>query len=64
MLLKNTELNTLLGKVNGGSTFADTYYWSSSEYGSSGAWDVKFSSGRVGDYAKYSGYQLRLVRAI
>ena len=64
MFLKMAELNTLLGKVNGGSTIASNYYWSSSEYDSGLAWFVNFSNGRVYYLSKNFYYRLRLVRAI
>ena len=64
MLLKMAELNSLLGKVNGGSTIAINYYWSSSEYSSDLAWNVNFSRGLVSYNDKDINYRVRLVRAI
>ena len=65
MFLKKTELNTLLGKVSG-SAFSSSAYWSSSEYGSAGAWRVNFSHGYVDYYygTKDTDIYVRLVRAI
>ena len=65
MFLMKTELNTLLGKVDGGSTISSSWYWSSSEYSSSSAWGVSFSGGGVNVYFKNSSDgRVRLVRAI
>lgn len=64
MFLMNTELNTLLGNVDGGSTISSNVYWSSSEYSSDYAWYVGFSDGYVFNFYKDYGSRLRLVRAI
>ena len=64
MFLMKTELNTLLGKVDGGSTISSNYYWSSSEYSSNDAWGVKISTGIVSNNLKGGNYRVRLVRAI
>jgi hypothetical protein len=45
--------------------FKDTWYWSSSQYSSGGAWGVNFSFGGVYTNGKnnYDGHQVRAVRA-
>ena len=53
----------LLGNIGG---FANYYYWSSSEFGSSAthAWDQNFTNGSQQYYSKnYSGNGVRAVRA-
>ena len=66
MLLKKTELNTLLGKVSGGVKISADIYWSSSEYYTGGsAWNVSFFSSAVDfEFKGTSGERVRLVRAI
>ena len=57
------ELNKLWvnrAKIGG---FISYYYWSSSEYSSSRAWEQYFGSGYQGIYYKYYGDRVRAVRA-
>ena len=63
MYSHKTAINTALTKI-GGTTIADYYYWSSSEYGGSYAWVVLFISGYVDNYYKNYNYRVRLVRDI
>jgi len=49
--------------VYGGVQISADYYWSSSEYGSNGAWYQGFGSGNRGGYYKYYTYRVRAVRA-
>jgi len=43
--------------------FADTYYWSSSEYLAHNAWFQGFYDGIQNYFSKYSTYRVRAVRA-
>ena len=49
--------------VNGGSGFARSYYWSSTEGGSSNAWGQYFDGGYQNGYSKGSTCRVRAVRA-
>ena len=49
-----------LGNVGG---FADSYYWSSSEFGNFGAWEQNFSSGYQVNLGKNFDYYVRAIRA-
>ena len=49
-----------LGNVGG---FADSYYWSSSEFGNFGAWEQNFSSGYQVNLGKNFDFYVRAVRA-
>ena len=42
---------------------SSTWYWSSTEYNSNGAWYVSFSSGYTGTYNKYYSSRVRPVAA-
>ena len=48
---------------NSGSGFASAYYWSSTEYGSNGAWDQDFDDGYQANYYKIHPDRVRAVRA-
>lgn len=61
--LNNDELNKLyLNRVAIGG-FANSIYWSSSEFGFEDAWWQNFSSGIQIFNAKSNGYAVRAVRA-
>jgi hypothetical protein len=55
-------LNEALDYV-GGATLSDTWYWSSTEYYPSGAWNVNFSGGTANTNGKYNGGAVRAVAA-
>ena len=55
------EINAALREIGGAEL--DTYYWSSTEYGSSYAWFVNFSSGSIYSYYKYDTLVVRPVAA-
>ena len=57
------EINRLL-KENGGEPIKDDYYWSSTEYNTTYAWSVYFSSGYVGSTGKFYGFVVRPVAAL
>ena len=65
MYLNKTKINNMLTKI-GGTALASERYWSSSEYSSSDAWDVSFSSnGNVNHNSKDNfGARVRFVRDI
>jgi hypothetical protein len=44
-------------------SFSNDWYWTSSEYGASGAWMVNFGSGGIGYGNKYYSYRVRAVVA-
>ena len=54
-------LNVALGKI-AATRLGTSYYWSSSEYSSSGAWALYFYSGSV-DYFRESNFYVRPVLA-
>lgn len=56
------EINTSATN-NGGSNFALTYYWSSTEYNGDSAWLQSFSYGGQNASIKGNGHQVRAVRA-
>ena len=49
--------------ANSGSSFSTSYYWSSTEYDSSGAWEQNFFNGNQYEYYKYDTHDVRAVRA-
>ncbi len=49
--------------ANGGSAFANYYYWSSTEFDSGGAWGQDFGSGGQYFNGKFDVYGVRAVRA-
>ncbi len=48
---------------NGGSSFADDYYWSSTDYSTNNAWHQLFSDGAQNTYEKLNANLVRAVRA-
>jgi hypothetical protein len=50
-------------KMNGLGSFTASYYWSSSQYSSTAAWILSFSSGGSTTGSKSSVYYVRAVRA-
>ena len=66
-----SELNAMLTKIGGTILDTNYVYWSSTEYNSSSAYYVNFSSGKTGDSEKdiyssatYKSYKVRAVRAL
>jgi hypothetical protein len=65
------ELNKMYQNIGQGNTlglgnvgnFANNYYWSSTEYDSSGAWYQVFDSGSQDYYFKGLTFYVRAVRA-
>ena len=58
------EMNLMYNfKVNGYGSFADNYYWSSTEYSANSARYVLFSNGSPGYNGKDSMYNVRAIRA-
>ena len=57
-----TKINYALSLITGATQLAETWYWTSTEYGSAYAWSLNLGSGNVYYYAKAS-YRLR-VRAV
>lgn len=55
-------INATMAKI-GGTALTESYYWSSSEYGSNHAWLQALSDGKMGNYYKYSTYYVRPVLA-
>ena len=49
-----------LGNIGG---FANSYYWSSTEYGNGSAWRQNFTNGIQGTNGKSTNYIVRAVRA-
>jgi hypothetical protein len=62
MYQNKATINTTAG-ANGGSSFASTYYWSSTENLSTTAWRQSFSSDAQADYSKSNSYRVRAIRA-
>ena len=62
MYLNKTIINTT-ANTNGGSSFANYYYWSSTENGSDFAWLQYFFDGNQFSSSKYYGNSVRAVRA-
>ena len=58
-----TNINAALTAMSS-TAFSGSYYWSSSEYSSSGGWIVNFSNGGVDDNYKYGNNRVRFVRDI
>lgn len=57
------EINAALREIGGDEL--DNYYWSSTEYSSSIAWGVNFSSGGIGTYGgRYGKYYTYVVRPV
>lgn len=64
MYLAKTDINAALAKI-GGTALESDYYWSSSENGSSYAWNVNFDNGNVSyGRSKSNFYRVRFVRDI
>ena len=59
--LNKTALDNALTAI-GGTAFSADYYWSSSEYSSSGGWYVYLYNGFVNYNYKYNSCRVRLVR--
>jgi hypothetical protein len=59
----NNETNSGVGDDGNPGGFASNYYWSSSQFGSSGAWVQRFGWGLQYDYDKDDAYRVRAVRA-
>jgi hypothetical protein len=53
----------LEGNIGGFETSDWPYYWSSSEYGNSNAWNVYFNNGSTGNYDKNYASRVRVIRA-
>jgi hypothetical protein len=53
----------LEGNIGGFDTSDWPYYWSSSEYGNSNAWNVYFNNGSTGNYDKNYASRVRVIRA-
>ena len=63
MYTEKKRINTT-ASANGGSDFADAYYWSSTEIDLNFAWLHNFYNGLPVKYAKYfPGFSVRAVRA-
>ncbi len=62
MYLNRTAINST-AIANGGSSFASSYYWSSSESGSGNAWGQQFHDGNQHHTNKLNGGYVRAVRA-
>ena len=43
---------------SGAKTLTESYYWSSTEYNSNGAWELRMSDGTRYDYTKYYNYNI------
>lgn len=60
-----TSINDALSAIGGQQFDTSEGYWSSSEYGLSASWWIKFKNGRVNYYPyKYSGFRVRFIRDI
>jgi len=57
------ELNLLYLQKTEVGGFADVYYWSSTEFGTNGAWLQDFASDYQDTYNKYNTYHVRAIRA-
>jgi len=58
-----SELNTLYGQKTTVGGFVSGYYWSSSEYSTTSAWDQYFGNGyQYSGYAKAHAYYVRCIR--
>ncbi len=57
-----STINTTAGN-NGGSSFANDYYWSSTDYTTNNAWHLLFSDGSQNSYEKSNANRVRAVRA-
>ena len=57
------ELNLVYNQKSNIGGFANYYYWSSTEYDNSNAWDQNFGSGDQYYYSKGSSSGVRAVRA-
>ncbi|MEY2948871.1 MAG: hypothetical protein RLZZ248_72, partial [Bacteroidota bacterium] len=63
MYQNRATINATAG-ANGGSGFANTFYWSSTENDSNDAWDQDFTNGiQSANIAKYNTSRVRAVRA-
>jgi len=62
LMYQNIGQGNALGLGNVGG-FANSYYWSSTESGLSGAWRQNFSNGFQGSGAKNGANDVRSVRA-
>ncbi len=63
MRINRGTINTTAA-ANGGSDFSSDYYWSSSETGTTGAWNQGFGNGQQVSYNKYyDNTRVRAVRA-
>ena len=60
------ELNAMYEQLHkqGKGNFKNTWYWSSSQVNSGGAWGVNFGTGGVNYGTKNGNYQVRAVRAL
>jgi len=57
------ELNVLYQNKDAIGGFASSYYWSSTETGTNGAWQQSFNSGNQGSTNEIATYYVRAVRA-
>ena len=62
-MYQNRETINTTAAANGGSDFADYYYWSSTEDDNGDAWIQVFYDGRQDNHHKYFPYNMRAVRA-
>ncbi len=63
LMYQNKALIDVAAIANGGSGFASTFYWSSTEDNSNGAWEQYFVSGNQYGVSKSGSIRVRAVRA-
>lgn len=63
LMYENKAIIDSTALANGGSSFSDGYYWSSSEHHDNYVWNILFSDGFASNNSKYTKYPVRAVRA-
>lgn len=63
LMYQNKAIIDATAVANGGSNFANAYYWSSTESSSNNAFDQAFSTGSQGDFTKNALSNVRAIRA-
>ena len=63
LIYQNKTTIDATATVNGGVTFGDNYFWSSTEYDNESAWRQLFIDGEQVAYLKFSYTEVRAVRA-
>lgn len=63
LMYQNKAIIDATALANGGSSFANSYYWSSTEFSSNNAFDQLFTDGTQGNFQKNALSRVRAIRA-